>query len=155
VAAVTRFDGEWVHLAAMRGSSAAGLEALSRAFPMRPSGAGGAARVIRDQAVVHIPDVLADPEVPMQDSALAPGFRGLLGVPMLRDGRAVGAIALGRAGVGAFSDTQIQLLRTFADQAVIAVENVRLFKELESRNRDLTETLEQQTATGEILRVIS
>jgi len=162
VAAVTRFDGEWVHLVALHGSSAAGLETLRRAFPMPPSGAGGAARVIRDQAVVHIPDVLADAEFRMQDAALASGFRALLGVPMLRDGRAVGAIALGRAGVGAFSETQIQLLRTFADQAVIAVENVRLFTELQQKNAALTEAhaqvteaLEQQTATSEILRVIS
>src|SRR2546429_145414 len=74
---------------------------------------------------------------------------------MIREGRAIGAIAVGRAAVGEFSERQIELLCTFADQAVIAIENVRLFTELEARNRDLTEALEQQTATSDILRVIS
>jgi len=78
-----------------------------------------------------------------------------LNVPMLRDGRVVGSIALGHSDTNAFTDDHIALLKTFADQAVIAIENVRLFKELEARNRDLTESLDQQTATAEILRVIS
>ena len=155
VATVTRFDGEWIHIGAMYGSSTDGIDALRRTFPMRPSGAGGAARAIRDRAVVHIPDVLLDSEYQIQDTAVTAGFRAVLGIPLLREGRAIGAITLGRSRTGEFSDAQIQLLRTFADQALVAIENVRLFKELEARNRDLTETLEQQTATAEILRVIS
>src|SRR5262249_27818977 len=76
-------------------------------------------------------------------------------VPMLRDGVPIGTVHVHRSDPGAFPDEQIALLQTFADQAVIAIENVRLFKELESRNHALTEALEQQTATSDILRVIS
>jgi len=147
-ATVTRFDGEWVHIGAIHGLSATRSDALRGTFPMRPSGAGGAARAIRDRAVVHIPDVLSDQEYEIQRTAVRSGYRGVLAVPMLHKGHAIGAITLGRAEPGEFSDAQVQLLRIFADQAVIAIENVRLFNETK-------EALERQTATSEILRVIS
>jgi len=151
---VTRFDGEWVHLAAMH-ADAAGIDRLRKLFPARPSGALASLRSIRDRSVAHIPDVLEDKEYKDQQAARAAGFRAVLSVPMLRDGQAIGSLSVGRAVPGAFSDRQIALLKTFADQAVIAIENVRLFQELEARNDELMESLGHQSATVEILRVIS
>jgi GAF domain-containing protein len=83
------------------------------------------------------------------------GYRGLLAVPMLHKGHAIGAITLGRAEPGEFSDTQVQLLRTFAAQAVIAIENVRLFKELETRTQELTRSVDELTALGDVSRALS
>ena len=98
--------------------------------------------------VVAIPDVLEDPEYEIETAALAAGFRSALAIPLMREGTPIGAIALGRSEPGLFADKQVTLLQTFADQAVIAIENVRLFNETK-------EALEQQIATSEILRVIS
>ena len=110
-------------------------------------------RAILDRQVAHIHDIRRDPEYRVTVGQMS--FRTVLAVPLLREDKAVGAMGLWRREVQPFSDKQIALLKTFADQAVIAIENVRLFNELEVRNRDLTEALEQQTATSEILRVIA
>ena len=94
-------------------------------------------------------------EYDLKDLAETLGFRSVVSVPMLRDGRPIGTIGVSAPEAAMFSERQIAMLQTFADQAVIAIENTRLFNELQTRNRDLTEALEQQTATSEILRVIS
>ena len=153
VSVVSRFDGNLIQLATLRGMAQA--ETVRRAFPMGPDAETVTARAFRRRAVVHVEDVLADRDYETKYAARAGGYRSCLGVPMLRDGQVVGVIFVGRRTSGYFSDAQVELLETFADQAVIAIENVRLFQELEARNRDLTEALEQQTATSEILRVIS
>jgi signal transduction histidine kinase/CheY-like chemotaxis protein len=151
---IGRYDGQLVHLVAQVHVRPEGVEALRQAFPMRPSRATTTSRAILDRAVVHVPDVLKDPDY-ARPVAMGLQNRSTLAVPMLRDGEPIGTISVGRLEPLPFSEKQVVLLQTFADQAVIAIENVRLFKELEARNRDLTETLEQQTATSEILGVIS
>ena len=104
---------------------------------------------------IQIPDALADPEYMWSESISRGGFRTMLGVPLLREGQHIGVIALCRSAVEPFTDKQIELVETFADQAVIAIENVRLFEEVQARTRDLSESLQQQTATADVLKVIS
>ncbi|MEX2224616.1 MAG: GAF domain-containing protein [Candidatus Rokuibacteriota bacterium] len=152
---VFRFDGEMIHLVAHHGLTPEGIEALSRAWPLPPLRGSAAGRAILARGVTQIPDVHADPDYVMGAVATAATFRSTVAVPMMREGLPIGVITVLRPRPGLFPGSQVTLLRTFADQAVIAVENVRLFTELGTRNRDLTEALEQQTATGEILRVIS
>ncbi len=142
-----RYDGEKLHFLATTSSSPAVLDFISQAYPMRPAASQISGRVILSRSVERMEDAFADPEYD-QRHAQAGGWRRMLGVPMLRDGNPIGVIVVGWSDPGPVSAAQEELLKTFADQAVIAIENVRLFNETK-------ESLEQQTATSEILRVIS
>ena len=147
-------DGDLYRLGATYGfSGEAGQYALDH--PQRAGRGSAVGRVALEGKVIHIPDVLADREYSAAGYQRAFGFRTILGVPLLRDGTTIGVFALTRDKVNPFSQQQIDLVTTFADQAVIAIENVRLFEDVQKRTDDLTESLEQQTAIGEILRVIS
>src|SRR5260370_789815 len=151
---IFRPDGEGYRGAVAYGASPEFKEFLARTRipPGRGSTVGRAAL---ERRTVQIADVTADPEYQVTEFQNVGGFRTVLVVPMLREGVLLGVFGLHRDEVRPFTDKQIELVTTFADQAVIAIENVRLFTALEARNHDLTESLEQQTATGEILRVIS
>src|SRR5215468_2712136 len=156
-AIVTRYDGELLHLAAQHNPRFGAADAASRFFPQVPRRETSiTARALVDSAVVHVSDVeTEDLDLSAREQYRRIGLRAVLAVPMVHEGRPIGVVAVSRGAPVLFSDRQVDLLQTFADQAVIAIENVRLFTELEARNRDLTDALEQQTATSEILRVIS
>jgi PAS domain S-box-containing protein len=146
---VFRYDGELITVAAHHNLDEAALEALNRIWPMRPDNRTVMGQTILERNVVHVRDMECEPNYTFAAAYRSSlGIRTYLAVPMLRDGNPIGGIALYRRDVALFSDRQIELVKGFADQAVIAVENARLLNELR-------ESLEQQTATSEVLRVIS
>ena len=140
------YDGKVLGFVAYHNVSPAALAILQERFPSEPKRGSSTGEAILDRKAVHIPDVMADPAYTFKDLALADGYRAILSVPMLREGKPIGVIAVGRRAP--FSENQIELVKTFADQAVIAIENVRLFNETK-------EALERQTATADVLQVIS
>jgi two-component system, NtrC family, sensor kinase len=152
---VALYDGALLHMTAFHDINPEGMEALRRRFPAPADRGSAMGRALQTRAVVQIPDVLEDPAYAFKSELRSMGFQSLLVVPMLHKDEPIGAIAVGRRERGPFPDKQIELLKTFADQAVIAIENVRLFTELQASNRELTTALDTQTATSDILRVIS
>ena len=152
---VYRFDGELLHFVAHRSVTPEVLELNRRAYPAPPTRNSVASRAILERRIVQVPDVSADPEYGLVEMAAIAGYRSAVAVPIMRDGVPVGCIAVTRAQVGLLPDRQIDLLKTFADQAVIAIENTRLFEAEQHRTAELSEALEQQTATSEVLKVIS
>jgi GAF domain-containing protein len=154
---VVRVDGDRLEMVAHYNVSREGLQAYREHYPMPIGRETVAGNAILDRRIINITDAQDDATVPPRSVAMAnaAGFRGVVAVPLLRDGEPIGLINVSRHDAGLFSDQHIALLQTFADQAVIAIENVRLFTELQEKNRALAESLEQQTATGEILRGIT
>src|SRR5215468_1442776 len=154
MASINRAGGDSYRQVASYGMSPQ-LQAYMDNHPI-PSGRGSiVGRTVLESGTIHVYDVMADPEYRMSEAARIGGIRTILGVPLLREGTPIGVIVLQRKAVRPFTDKQIELVTTFADQAVIAIENVRLFDEVQARTRELTESLEQQTATSEVLQVIS
>jgi len=152
-AGVFLFDGALIHFAAHHNWTAKDLDAIGQTFPRPPGPGTVTARAILTRAVAHTADISADPAYEIR-GFVDEGFHAILSVPMLRDGEPIGAISVTRREAVPFTDKQIALLQTFADQAVIAIENVRLFKELQASNRELTTALDERTATADVLRVI-
>ena len=144
---VWRYDGELLHYAGSHNFTPEVLDHILKTYPKQPDRSLAAGRAILDGRIIHVPDMLADLGY-AHELALAGNWRASIAVPMLCNGKPVGAISVGKAEAAPFSERQMQLLSTFADQAVIAIENVRLFNETQ-------EALEQQTATSEVLQVIS
>jgi len=153
---VTRFDGEYVQFGAARGALPDTEQFVRQRYQsMRPDRASLLGRSLLERTVVSIVDAQAEPDPQLRDYARKRGLRAVLVVPLLRDDRVEGALVLTRAEPGLFAPREIELVQTFADQAVIAIQNVRMFTEVRARTRDLSEALDQQTATANVLKVIS
>jgi two-component system NtrC family sensor kinase len=152
---VFRFIDGTMHLKAFTHTSAAGDEMLQSLFP-RPLAGFPIFELVSEGETAQFADTEAE-SVPleMRDLARSRGFRSMLFTPLMSGGVSIGMIGITRPEPGAFDDRHVQLLQTFADQAVIAIENVRLFDEVQARTRDLSESLQQQTATADVLKVIS
>ena len=153
-AAIWRPEGGTLKVAAGHSLSAEWLE-YAKQNPVVPGRGTVSGRVVLEGRNVHVHDVLAEPEFTGFGYYSRGNYRTSLGVPLLRKGEIIGVFVIVQSQVNPFTEKQIELVTTFADQAVIAIENVRLFEAEQQRTRELTESLEQQTATSEVLKVIS
>jgi len=154
---MTRVVGDQVDLAALTGPDVRGVAVVRAAFPMTLESPGVHTRAIRDRVAINCADVHADPLTTEHGHAIARalGYESLTVVPMIRDDVAVGSISAARQERGGFTHDEIALLQTFADQAVIAIENVRLLTELQARTHELTRSVDQLTALGDVGRAVS
>jgi len=159
--AVFRRDGEVYRMAAVVAfspeteSAARQFQAFLEMHPIVPGRGSMTGRVALERRAVQVADTANDPEYTLTEAITLANLRTQLGVPLLREGSPIGVIVLGRQHVEPFTDSQVELVTTFADQAVIAIENARLFDELRERTRDLQHSLEYQSATSEVLKVMS
>jgi GAF domain-containing protein len=151
---ILQFDGEYLRLAAAFGAWP-GFTNYLETHPLRLGRGTIAGKSAFERRTIHVRDVLQEPDYELTELIKQQGYRTVLAVPMLREGALRGVIVMVKTELEPFTDKQIELVETFADQAVIAIENVRLFDDVQARTRELTESLEYQTATGNILRVIS
>ena len=152
---VTRFDGELLHFGAARGALPDTEQFLRNQYPTRPEAAVFAGRCILERSAINISDAQADPSPQNRERARLRGFRAALSVPMLHNGKPIGVITVSRSEAGAFAANEVELLQTFADQAVIAIQNVRMFEQVQARTAEVTDALQQQTATADVLKAIS
>jgi GAF domain-containing protein len=150
---ILRFDGQYLRVVAMHNATAE-MRAFLERNPILPGRASASARAALERRTVHVLDAQTDPEYTYGSQLVEP-IRTVLTVPMLKADEMLGVILVYRLKVRPFTDSQIALLETFADQAVIAIENTRLFNEVQERTDDLSEALQQQTATADVLKVIS
>src|SRR5262249_30181444 len=149
--AITQRDGDLLHIVSRRGHIPSVGAATGGTLPLTRGGAVG--RAVLDRQTIHLADVQSETDEFPEGSAAARrlGYHTILAVPLIRAGEAIGAIVNRRTEVRPFTGRQVELLKTFADQAVIAIENTRLFEEVQTRTKELQESLDRQTATSEVL----
>ena len=154
MATIARQKGSAYHYATVY-NFPPGLEEYLKRVPHEPGRGSVIGRTLLEGRTVQIPDVLVDPEYKRLDVQQKAGFRTTLGVPLLREGSPIGVVNLLRRTVQPFTEKQIELVTTFADQAVIAIENARLFEEVQARTRELTQSVEELRALGEVTQAVN